>query len=67
MEFAKGVLAETISDSLGNKSSSTPRARAGPLIRFLQFCSERDVRAFPLEEGRIYDFVKSFADSAEFP
>ena len=68
MEFAKGGLAESISDALGNKSSSTLHARAGPLIRYLKFCSDRDMSAFPLEEHRIYDFVKSLEDAApSFP
>ena len=64
MEFAKGGLAESISDCLGSKSSSTLHSRAGPLLRFLKFCADRDLRAFPLEECRIYDYVKSVADTA---
>ena len=68
MEFAKGGLAESISDALGNKSSSTLHARAGPLIRYIKFCSDRGVPAFPLEEHRIYDFVKSLDEAApSFP
>ena len=31
MEFAKGGLAESIHDALGNKSSSTLHSRAGPI------------------------------------
>ena len=64
MEFAKGGLAESIGDSLGNKSSSTLHSRASPLLRFLKFCADRDLRAFPLEEYRVYDYVKSVADTA---
>ena len=64
MEFAKGGLAESISDSLGNKSSNTLHARAGPLLRYLKFCEDRDARAFPLEEGKVYDYVKAMQDSA---
>ena len=64
MEFAKGGLAESIGDSLGNKSSSTLHSRAGPLLRFLKFCADRDLRAFPLEEYRVYDYVKSVANTA---
>ena len=68
MEFAKGGLSESISDALGNKSSSTLHSRAGPLIRYMKFCSDRDSMAFPLEEHRIYDFVKSMEESApSFP
>ena len=37
MEFARGGLAETIRDALGNKASSTLRARAGPLLRYIKF------------------------------
>ena len=69
MEFAKGGLAESISDALGNKSSSTVHARAGPLIRYIKFCSDRGhAGIFPLEEHRIYDFVKSLEEAApSFP
>ena len=68
MEFAKGGLAESIADCLGNKSSNTLHSRAGPMVRYIKFCTDRGISAFPLEEGRVYDFVKSMCDSApSFP
>ena len=68
MEFAKGGLAESIHDALGNKSSSTLHARAGPLLRYIKFYSDRGVRSLPLEEYRVYDFIKAMQDAApSFP
>eukprot|EP00435_Cladocopium_sp_Y103_P044655 s723_g12.t1 len=68
MEFAKGGLAESISDALGNKSSSTLHSRAGPLLRFIKFCNDRDIPCFPLEEHKVYDFIKSIDNCApSFP
>ena len=68
MEFAKGGLAESIHDALGNKSSSTLHARAGPILRYIKFCTDRNVRSLPLEEYRVYDFIKAMQDSApSFP
>ena len=64
MEFAKGGLAESIHDALGNKSSSTLHARAGPLLRYIKFYSDRGVRSLPLEEYRVYDFIKAMQDAA---
>ena len=43
MEFAKGGLAASISDCLGNKSSSTLHSRAGPMVRYIKFCSDRGI------------------------
>ena len=30
----------------------------------MKFCADRDLRAFPLEEYRVYDYVKSVANTA---
>ena len=68
MEFAKGGLAESIHDALGNKSSSTLHARAGPLLRYIKFYADRGIPSLPLEEYRVYDFVKAMQETApSFP
>ena len=68
MEFARGGLSETIRDALGNRASSTLHSRAGPLLRYIKFYSDRGLRSLPIEEWRAYDFIKAMADSApSFP
>ena len=68
MEFAKGGLAGSIHDALGNKSSSTLHARAGPLLRYIKFYADRGIPSLPLEEYRVYDFVKAMQETApSFP
>ena len=68
MEYAKGGLAGTINDCLGDKSSSTLHNRAGPLPRYVKFWTDKTVKCFPLEEYRVYDYVKAMETSApSFP
>lgn len=52
MECAKGGLAESTSDALGNKSSSTLHARAGSLVGYIKIFPDRKFSAFRLEEHR---------------
>ena len=68
MEFARGGLSESIKDALGDKASSTLHNRAGPLLRYVKFWSEREAKCFPLRESQVYDFVKACVNEApSFP
>ena len=38
------------------------------MLRYIKFCTDRNVRSLPLEEYRVYDFIKAMQDSApSFP
>ena len=68
LEYGKGGLAQSIRDCLGDKSSSTLHARAGPLLRYLKFWEDRGESCLPLTEPQVYFFVKSMETSApSFP
>ena len=59
MTYATGGLAQSIQDALAGKASSTLHARANPLCRLVKFCSDHQKKAFPVNEGVIYDYLKS--------
>ena len=64
MKFAQGGLTESVKDCLATRATSTLHARAGPLIRYVQFCRERDIQPFPVAEDVLYAYVKACGDSA---
>lgn len=68
MEFARGGLLESISDSLGSKATSTLHSRASPLLQYINFYKERGKSCMPLHEFQVYDFLKSSNHrAASFP
>ena len=64
LNFAKGGLAESIHDALGNKATATLHSRAGPLMRYVQFWKNIGCRFFPVTEAMVYDYLKAWPDAA---
>ena len=62
-----GQLAESVKDALATKASSTLRSRANPMFRFLAFCKEHALIAFPILEANVYMFLKHQDFAPTFP
>ena len=59
MMYATGGLSQSIQDALAGKASSTLHARVNPLCRLNKFCVQHGLKAFPVSEAVIYDFLRS--------
>lgn len=64
MMFDPCPLAESIKDALSSKASSTRQSRANPLFRFMAFCNQSGLKAWPIMEAAVYTFLKSRDDFA---
>ena len=62
-----GQLAESVKDALATKASSTLHSRANPMFRFLAFCKEHGLIAFPILEANVYMFLKHQDFAPTFP
>lgn len=59
MVYASGGLSDSIKDTLAAKASNTLHARANPLFRFVKFCNDHGIKAWPIREAAVYDFLNS--------
>ena len=59
-----GKLQDDLKNIFSSKSTSTLHGRAGPFLRFLHFCSSRQLNAFPLNEDVVYAFMQSEEEHA---
>lgn len=64
LRFAQGGIVDHVRDALAGKATSTLHARAGPMLRYIQFCHREGLRPFPVVEPGIYNFVKGMVSSA---
>ena len=62
-----GQLADSVKDALATKASSTLHSRANPMFRFLTFCKEHGLTAFPILEANVYMFLKHQDFAPTFP
>ena len=59
-----GNLADSVSDALSVKATSTVHSRANSIIRFVSWAKSASVQAFPATEGVVYHYFEQLKDSA---
>ena len=59
-----GKLQDDLKNAFSSKSTSTLNGRAGPLMRFLHFCADTQLKAFPLTEEVVYAFMQHVEGTA---
>lgn len=59
-----GKLQDDLKNVFSSKSTSTLHGRAGPMMRFLHFCGDKQLKAFPLTEEVVYAFMQHEEQSA---
>ena len=59
-----GKLQDDLKNVFASKSTSTLHGRAGPMMRFLHFCGDRQLKVFPLTEEVVYAFMQHVEQSA---
>jgi hypothetical protein len=59
-----GKLQDDLRNVFSSKSTSTLHGRAGPMMRFLHFCADKQVKAFPITEEVVYAFMQHVEQSA---
>ena len=60
----KGRLQDDLKNIFAGKSTSTLHSRAGPLMRFLHYCSNSQLKAFPVSEEVVYAFMQHEEEKA---
>ena len=55
----KGRLQDDLRNIFAGKSTSTLHGRAGPMLRYLHYCSGAQLAALPLSEDVVYFFMQS--------
>ena len=59
-----GKLQDDLRNVFSSKSTSTLHGSAGPMMRFLHFCADKQVKAFPITEEVVYAFMQHVEQSA---
>ena len=59
-----GKLQDDLKNVFSSKSTSTLHGRAGPMMRFLHFCGDKQLQAFPITEEVVYAFMQHVEQSA---
>ena len=52
-----------LEDVFGTRSTSTLAKRAGPLLKFVAWCGDKQYVAFPVDERYVYEFLRYKADT----
>ena len=62
-------LGNILSDVVASRATGTLHDRAGPILRFISWCKDRQLKPIPFNETLIYDFFNSMGDevAATFP
>ena len=64
LELGRGNLAEPIYDSFANRATSTLHCRAGPLIKYISYWKERNLKPFPVQEPMVYEYIKAHPEAS---
>ena len=49
-------------DVFAGKAAGTLHGRVGPMLRFVAWCNDQGITAFPIHEQSVYDFVRANED-----
>lgn len=64
LELGRGNLAESIYDSFADKATSTLHCRAGPLIKYISYWKEKNLKPFPVQEPMVYEYIKAHPEAS---